>query len=60
MGAEILSQRESHPDLAPDPNLPSDTRLWAMLQQASGGVWGGCVYDVEKIGEKMERESPHG
>ena len=37
------------PDLAPDPDLPADTRLWAALQQASGGTWGGCVYDVEAI-----------
>ena len=29
--------------------LPDDTRLWAALQQASGGTWGGCVYDVDRI-----------
>ncbi|MDP7655532.1 MAG: YjhG/YagF family D-xylonate dehydratase, partial [Roseibacillus sp.] len=37
--------RPAHPDLAPDPRLPADTRLWAALQNASGGSWGGCVYD---------------
>ena len=37
------------PDLAADPNLPADTRLWAALQNASGGTWGGCVYDAEAI-----------
>ena len=31
--------------------LPDDTRLWAALQQASGGTWGGCVYDVDRIVE---------
>mgnify|MGYP003393911867 CR=1 FL=1 len=44
-----LAARSPHPDLAPDPALPDDTRLWAALQQASGGAWGGCVYDVEAI-----------
>ena len=29
--------------------LPDDTRLWAALQRASGGTWGGCVYDVDPI-----------
>jgi hypothetical protein len=36
-------------DLAPHPDLPDDTHLWAALQQAGGGTWGGCVYDVEAI-----------
>ncbi|MXX84292.1 MAG: hypothetical protein F4Y70_12640, partial [Chloroflexi bacterium] len=31
------------------PELPDDTRLWAALQAASGGVWAGSVYDVDKI-----------
>jgi hypothetical protein len=35
--------------LAPDPALPADTRLWAALQDVSGGSWGGCVYDVDAI-----------
>jgi putative YjhG/YagF family dehydratase len=48
-GAVVLAARPPHPDLAPDPDLPADTRLWAALQQASGGIWGGCVYDVERI-----------
>ena len=38
-----------HPDLSPDPDLPDDTRLWAALQPAGGGTWGGCVYDVDSI-----------
>jgi hypothetical protein len=36
-------------DLAPDPALPEETRLWAALQDASGGTWGGCVFDAEAI-----------
>jgi putative YjhG/YagF family dehydratase len=48
-GERVLAERQSRPDLAPDPALPEDTRLWAALQQASGGVWGGCVYDAEQI-----------
>jgi xylonate dehydratase len=48
-GAAELARREPRPDLRPDPRLPDDTRLWALLQQVSGGTWGGCVYDVEAI-----------
>jgi putative YjhG/YagF family dehydratase len=52
-GARILELRPPHPDLKPNPDLPDDTRLWATLQNISGGIWGGCVYDVEKIIEKL-------
>jgi putative YjhG/YagF family dehydratase len=45
----FLSERTPHPDLRPDADLPADTRLWALLQEASGGTWGGCVYDVDAI-----------
>jgi putative YjhG/YagF family dehydratase len=48
-GARRLATREPRPDLRPHPSLPEDTRLWAALVQASGGVWGGCVYDTDKI-----------
>jgi dihydroxyacid dehydratase/phosphogluconate dehydratase len=48
-GTRLLASRAPRPDLAPDPDLPDDTRLWAALQAASGGTWGGCVYDVEAI-----------
>ncbi len=48
-GARVLAGRPPRPDLAPDANLPDDTRLWAVLQQAGGGTWGGCVYDVDAI-----------
>jgi putative YjhG/YagF family dehydratase len=52
-GTEILASRLPRADLAPDPNLPADTRLWAALQAASGGTWGGCVYDVDAIAAKL-------
>jgi putative YjhG/YagF family dehydratase len=55
-GALRLAQRKSRADLRPDPRLPGDTRLWAALVQASGGVWGGCVYDVEKIISLLEKQ----
>ena len=48
-GARRLARRAPRADLAPDPALPADTRLWAALTQASGGVWAGCIYDVEAI-----------
>jgi dihydroxyacid dehydratase/phosphogluconate dehydratase len=48
-GTRILERRGARPDLAPDPNLPDDTRIWAALQDVSGGPWGGSVYDVAAI-----------
>ena len=48
-GARRLAGRPSVESFAPHKNLPDDTRLWAALQQAGGGTWGGCVYDVEAI-----------
>jgi putative YjhG/YagF family dehydratase len=48
-GARVLASRPARADLAADPGLPADTRLWAALQGVSGGTWGGCVYDVEAI-----------
>jgi dihydroxyacid dehydratase/phosphogluconate dehydratase len=44
-----LTARAAHPGLAPDPALPDDTRLWAALQEASGGTWAGAVFDVDAI-----------
>jgi len=59
-GALVLAARPQRADLAPHPALPDDTRLWAALQQAGGGTWGGCVYDVDAIlavlGRGMARE----
>lgn len=44
-----LAARSPHPALKPDGRVNADTRLWAALQDASGGSWGGCVYDAERI-----------
>jgi putative YjhG/YagF family dehydratase len=52
-GTQELRRRRPRPDLAPDPNLPDDTRLWAALQDASGGTWGGCVYDADAIARRL-------
>ena len=48
-GARALAARPPHPDLAPDRALPDDTRLWAALQEVSGGTWAGAVFDVDAI-----------
>jgi putative YjhG/YagF family dehydratase len=53
-GARRLIERAPRPDLRPHPALPDDTRLWAALVHASGGVWGGCVYDADRIIAKLE------
>jgi putative YjhG/YagF family dehydratase len=53
-GTRILAARGSRPDLAPDSRLPDDTRLWAALQDASGGTWGGSVFDVDAIVEILQ------
>jgi dihydroxyacid dehydratase/phosphogluconate dehydratase len=67
-GKHRLASRKPRGDLAPHPALPDDTKLWAALIQASGGVWGGCVYDVDAIvaqlgrgaGKKSEHEVAEG
>jgi putative YjhG/YagF family dehydratase len=57
--------RERHPDLQRDDRIPADTRLWSALQNASGGSWGGCVYDADRIADLLakglasERRLPH-
>jgi putative YjhG/YagF family dehydratase len=51
---DLLQSRTLHPHVRPDAQLPDDTRLWAALQQASGGTWGGCVYDVDRIIELLQ------
>jgi putative YjhG/YagF family dehydratase len=53
-GARELESRTPREDLRPHPALPEDTRLWAALVQASGGVWGGCVYDADAIVRAVE------
>ncbi len=58
-GARLLKERAPRGDLAPHPALPEDTRLWAALVEVSGGVWGGCVYDAEKIVRALESGGAH-
>ena len=53
-GTRVLAGRSMRPGLQPDARLPDDTRLWAALQSASGGTWGGCVYDVDRIVQVLE------
>jgi putative YjhG/YagF family dehydratase len=58
-GARLLARRPPRPDLAADPNLPDDTRLWAALQSVGGGTWGGCVFDVDAIVARLQgRDCP--
>lgn len=52
-GNKELCLRPTRPDLAPADNLPDDTRLWSLLQQVSGGTWGGCIYDLEAIARRL-------
>ncbi len=47
--AREFDSRPRHPALRPDERVPADTRLWSALQDASGGCWAGCVYDVDRI-----------
>jgi putative YjhG/YagF family dehydratase len=48
-GTRLLATRTVREDLHADPELPPETRLWAALQEVSGGPWGGAVFDVEAI-----------
>jgi len=54
LSAEELAERPLHPELVENPEVPADTRLWATLQNASGGSWAGCVYDGERIAHLIE------
>jgi dihydroxyacid dehydratase/phosphogluconate dehydratase len=53
-GTRLLASRPMREDLAPDPALPPQTRLWAALQDVSGGTWGGCVFDPDAIVKKLQ------
>jgi putative YjhG/YagF family dehydratase len=55
LGTRILSARLPRADLRADPDLPADTKLWAALQNAGGGIWGGCVYDADAIANALTR-----
>ena len=52
--AAELGRRPLRDDVVPDPGLPADTAMWARLQSASGGLWGGCVYDHQAIVELLD------
>jgi dihydroxyacid dehydratase/phosphogluconate dehydratase len=52
--AELMA-RPLHPGLQPNPHIPADTRLWAALQNASGGSWAGCVYDTDRLVALLNR-----
>ena len=53
-GQRVLAERTLRSDLAPEAELPDDTKLWAALQNVGGGTWGGCVYDVDAIVATLE------
>src|SRR5256884_262610 len=54
-GTRVLASPPPRPDLAAAPDIADDTRLWAALQQAGGGTWGGCVYDADAIVAALRR-----
>jgi putative YjhG/YagF family dehydratase len=54
-GSRELERRSPREDLAADPGLPRESRLWAALQDASGGTWGGCVFDDDAILKRLAR-----
>ena len=56
-GGRELDKRSARLDLSPHSDLPDDTKLWAALVQASGGIWGGCVYDVNAIISLLDKGS---
>jgi putative YjhG/YagF family dehydratase len=58
-GDRELDARPLRSDLEPDPELPRETRLWAALQDASGGTWGGCVFDEEAIVKRLNSARPN-
>lgn len=53
-GTKVLTSRAMDTNVKADERLPDDTRLWAALQSAGGGTWGGCVYDVDRIVALLE------
>jgi xylonate dehydratase len=55
-GARVLAERDAETSV--DPELPAQTRLWALLQEASGGTWGGCVFDVDAIERRLANTTP--
>jgi dihydroxyacid dehydratase/phosphogluconate dehydratase len=58
VGTPGFENRSELEGLKPDARLPDDTRLWAALITASGGLWGGCVYDVDSILDRLNQPKP--
>jgi putative YjhG/YagF family dehydratase len=54
-GSRTLAERSA--EGSADPDLPAATRLWAALQDVSGGTWGGCVFDVDAIERRLRHEN---
>ena len=54
-GAALLASRTPQVELQADPDLPDDTKLWALLQKLGGGTWGGCVYDVDALEKALSK-----
>lgn len=55
---DALLARDPHPAMRHHPELSDDTRIWAALQNLSGGSWGGCVFDAEAILAALAQETP--
>jgi putative YjhG/YagF family dehydratase len=53
LSAGELQARPLNEALKARPRVPDDTRLWSALQNASGGAWGGCVYDTDRIADLL-------
>ena len=58
-GDKQIDKRPRPTNLRSHPKLPIDSRLWAALQEASGGTWGGCVFDVDDIVQLLEAGKDH-
>ena len=58
-GDKQIDTRPRPTNLRSHPKLPIDSRLWAALQDASGGTWGGCVFDVDDIVQLLEAGKDH-
>ncbi|MCG8584181.1 MAG: YjhG/YagF family D-xylonate dehydratase [Pirellulales bacterium] len=54
--AEELARRPTRVEIQPAEHLPPATRLWAALQNTSGGVWGGCVYDADSVIARLDSD----
>lgn len=55
ISAAELERRPQGDHLVRHPHVPADTRLWAALQEASGGSWGGCIYDADRIADLIAK-----